>query len=39
MGWWKCEHGIIGDEPADAMDACLRKIEAIYRRRAGRIPT
>lgn len=23
MGWWRCEHGTIGDEPADVMGKAL----------------
>ena len=32
MGWWKSEHGNIGDEPADAMDALIRTVSDIYRK-------
>jgi hypothetical protein len=39
MGWWRCEHGIIGDWPADVMGDALAKIEDIYLRETGRLPT
>jgi hypothetical protein len=39
MGWWKSEHGVCGDGPADIMDAAFRKVEGEYLRKAGRLPT
>ena len=39
MGWWASEHGIIGDEPADILDATLDQIEAAYERSCQRPPT
>lgn len=39
MGWWKTQHGTIGDGPADIMDAALKKIESEYLEQVGRLPT
>lgn len=39
MGWWRCEHGTIGDGPADILENALKKIELQYRDAAGRPPT
>lgn len=39
MDWWKCEHGSIGDGPADVMDRALREIENEYLEHAGRPPS
>lgn len=39
MGWWKSEHGVLGDWPADVMDAALKKIENVYLQECGRLPT
>ena len=38
MGWWKSEHGLIGDSPADVLDDAFAKIEKVYRKQSGRPP-
>jgi hypothetical protein len=39
MGWWKSQNGVIGDRPADILDAALNAIEHIYVQESGRRPT
>lgn len=38
MGWWRSEHGSIGDSVADIMDAALRRVYDCYLAEAGRPP-
>ena len=39
MGWWRCEHGIIGDGPADVLDDAFKRIEKLYISGCHRPPT
>lgn len=39
MGWWKSEHGIIGDVAADFTDEFLKKVQNAYTEFAKRPPT
>ncbi len=39
MGWWKCDGGIIGDEPLDLLGDCATAIARAYERAHGRMPT
>ncbi len=39
MGWWKTEHGVVGDWPADILDAAIKRIEQVYLQESGRLPT
>jgi hypothetical protein len=39
MGWWRSERGVIGDAPADSMDAFLSDLERCYQKHSGRQPT
>jgi len=39
MGWWKSQHGVIGDSPADIMGNAMQAIEQAYLREANRLPT
>ena len=39
MGWWKSQHGLIGDRAADALDDALGEIVDSYREEAERLPT
>lgn len=38
-GWWKSEHGIIGDHPASILTIAFQAIENYYLTHAGRLPT
>lgn len=39
MGWWKSEHGAIGDWPSDIMAKAFNLLEDVYMRECGRLPT
>lgn len=39
MGWWKTQHGTIGDAPADHLEEAFANIESQYLRDVGRLPT
>ena len=39
MGYWKSKHGVIGDQPADAVGDCIDKIQFFYRGDRDREPT
>lgn len=39
MGWWRSEHGVIGDHPADIMDHALRQIVRVYQEKRGKEPS
>ena len=38
MGWWRSEHGIIGDWTADILCEALKKIESVYEHECHRKP-
>lgn len=39
MGWWRSEHGAIGDWPADIISKAFFLIENVYMQECGRLPT
>ncbi len=39
MGWWKTEHGTIGDEVADVLYPFWDAVESTYLKDVGRLPT
>lgn len=39
MGWWKSEHGILGDHVADILDMAWDAIVEVYQQKANRNPT
>jgi len=39
MGYWSSEHGVIGDGPADALDAALNKIVSEFYNEYERAPS